>query len=128
MTTLIEFGSPFFDKKMAKKFFMINKKNLEDKNGFEHLLFNSRFFNVHHNGYVGSVFIYEGYDNKKYIGGYAKRKHHKEVVEGIKMASEMFDEVYAHTKHLNAVIALKKAGFKWVDKDNRLLKKINIQF
>ena len=26
MTTLIEYGSPFFDKKMAKKFFMINKK------------------------------------------------------------------------------------------------------
>ena len=44
------------------------------------------------------------------------------------MASEMFDEVYAHTKHLNAVIALKKAGYKWVDKENKLLKKITIKF
>ncbi len=128
MTTLIEYGSPFFDKKTAKKFFMINKKNLEDKNGFEYLLFNSRFFNVHNNGYIGSVFVYEGCDNKKYIGGYAKRKHHKEVVEGLKFVSEMFDEIYAHTNHLSAVIALKKAGFKWVDKEKRLLKKITLQF
>ena len=35
MTTLVEYGSPFFDKKTAKKFFKLNKKNLNDKNGFE---------------------------------------------------------------------------------------------
>ena len=126
MTTLIEYGSPFFDKKTAGKFFKLNQKNLEDKNGFEYLLFNSRFFNVCNNGYVGSVFIYEGYDGKKYMGGYALRKHHKEVVEAINMVSEMFDEIYAYTSHLNAVIALKKAGFKWYDKEKHLLRKVTI--
>ena len=68
MTTLVEYGSPFFDKKTAKRFFNINKKKLNDKNGFETLLLNGRFFNVCNNGYIGSVFIYEGYDGKKYIG------------------------------------------------------------
>ena len=126
MITLIEYGCPFFDKKMAKKHFRLNRKNLDDKNGFEYLLFNSRFFNVHNNGYVGSIFVYEGFDGKKYMGGYALRKHHKDVVEAIKQVSEMFDELYAHTMHLNAVIALKKAGFKWFDKENGLLRKITI--
>ena len=126
MITLIEYGCPFFDKKMAKKHFRLNRKNLDDKNGFEYLLFNSRFFNVHNNGYVGSIFVYEGFDGKKYMGGYALRKHHKDVVEAIKQVSEMFDELYAHTSHLNAVIALKKAGFKWFDKEKGLLRKITI--
>lgn len=128
MTTLIEYGSPFFDKKVAKKFFRLNKFNLNDINGFEYLLFNSRFFNVHNNGYIGSIFIYEGYDNKKYIGGYAIRKHHKDVVEAIQKVSELYDEVYAHTKHLNAVISLKKAGFKWYDRQRNLLKKTTLKF
>ena len=126
MITLIEYGCPFFDKKMAKKHFRLNRKNLDDKNGFEYLLFNSRFFNVHNNGYVGSIFVYEGFDGKKYMGGYALRKHHKDVVEAIKQVSEMFDELYAHTTHLNAIIALKNAGFKWFDKENGLLRKITI--
>ncbi|MBE6451794.1 MAG: hypothetical protein E7016_07555 [Alphaproteobacteria bacterium] len=126
MTTLIEYGSPFFDKKTAKKLFKLNKQNLNDKNGFEYLLCNSRFFNVHNNGYVGSIFVYEGFDGKKYMGGYALRKHHKEVVEAIKMVSQMFDEVFVHTTHLDAVIALKKAGFNWFDKEKRLLRKITI--
>ena len=125
MTTLIEYGCPFFDKKAAKRLFKLNKRKLNDKNGFEYLLVNSRFFNVHNNGYVGSIFVYEGYDGKKYMGGYALRKHHKEVIDAISMVSDMFDEVYAHTTHLNAVIALKKAGFKWYDKDNKLLRRIN---
>lgn len=128
MVVLVEYGSPFFDKKIAKKFFKINKKNLDDINGFEYLLSNSRFFNVHNNGYIGSIFVYEGLDGKKYMGGYALRKHHLDVVDAIYQASEMFDEVYAYTNHLNAVIALKKAGFKWVDKEKRLLKKITIKF
>lgn len=127
MTTLVEYGSPFFDKKTAKKFFKLNKKNLNDKNGFEKLLTNSRFFNVHNNGYIGSVFVYEGYDGKKYMGGYALRKHHREVVEAINMVSEMFDEIYAQTNHLDAVISLKKAGFKWYDSNNGLLRKITFK-
>ena len=126
MVMLIEYGSPFFDKKTARRFFNLNKKNLDDVNGFENLLFHSRFFNVHNNGYVGSIFVYEGVDNKKYMGGYALRKHHKEVVEAIKMVSQMFDEVFVHTTHLDAVIALKKAGFNWFDKEKRLLRKITI--
>ncbi len=126
MLTLVEYGSPFFDKKIAKKYFMQNKKELEDRNGFEKLLFHSRFFNVYHNGYVGSVFVYEGFDGKKYIGGYAIRKRHQDVVEAIKSVSDMFDEVYAHTSHLNAVISLKKAGFKWYNRDKNILRRIAI--
>ncbi len=127
MVTLIENGCPFFDKQIAKKFFKLNKTKLNDNNGFEYLLSNSRFFNVHNDVYVGSVFVYEGYDNKKYIGGYAIRKHFKDVVEAIVNVCEMFDEVYAQTEHLNAVIALKKAGFKWYDRNKKLLRKINIR-
>ena len=126
MVTLIEYGSPLFDKNRAKKLFNTNKKNLNDKNGFEYLLSNSRFFNVHNNGYIGSIFVYEGFDNKKYMGGYSLRKHHNEVVEAICLVSEMFDEVYAQTQHLNAVIALKKAGFHWYDKSQNLLRKITL--
>ena len=126
MVMLIEYGNPFFDKKTARRFFNLNKKNLDDVNGFENLLFHSRFFNVHNNGYVGSIFVYEGEDNKKYMGGYAIRKHHQDVVDAICQVSKMFDEVYAKTRHLNAVISLKKAGFKWYNRHEKLLHKVNV--
>ena len=124
MMTLIEKSSPFFDREKARRNFEINRENLKDRNGFEVLFSNSRFYNVHHHGYVGSVFVYEGEDGKNYIGGYALRKHHQDVVEAIRQVADMFEEVYAHTTHLNAVIALQEAGFKWVSRKEKLLKRI----
>lgn len=127
MIVLIEKGSPFFDLETAKQNFEKNKADLDDENGFERLFAYSRFFNVYNDGYVGSVFVYQATDDKFYIGGYAGRKRHADVVEAIKQVSAMFDEVYAHTRHLNAVIALKKAGFKWADRQNKILVKTNFK-
>jgi len=124
MIVLIDKNSPFFDKAKAKNNFELNRENLDDQNGFEMIFANSRFFNVYNHGYIGSVFLYQGIDGKIYIGGYAQRKHHAEVVEAIKEVTKIYDEVYAHTRHLNAVIALKKAGFKWYDRKQKLLVKI----
>ncbi len=123
MITLIEKTSPYFDVQEARRNFEKQKENLGDTNGFEKILFNSRFFNIYNHGYVGSVFIYEGEDGKNYIGGYALRKHHQDVVEAIRQTTATFDEVYAHTTHLNAVLALKEAGFKWLSREQHLLKK-----
>lgn len=127
MTILIEKGNPFFDYGIAQKYFYDNQLDLDDINGFESLFENSRFFNVYNHGYVGSIFVYESVDNKKYLGGYAQRKHHKDVVNAIREVSDMFDEVYAHTRHLNAVIALKKAGFVWHNREEKILVKKNIE-
>lgn len=127
MVVLIEKGSPFFQIEKARENFELNRANLDDENGFESLIANSRFFNIHNHGYVGSVFVYEGEDGKKYMGGYALRKHHKDVVEAIRQTAALFNEVYAHTRHLNAVIALKKAGFKWVSRKDKILKKTNFK-
>ena len=123
MVILKEKTDPFFDKRQARQNFEQNRKELQDINGFEKIFSNSRFFNIYHHGYVGSVFIYEGEDGKTYIGGYATRKHHQDVVAAIRQAADLFEEVYAHTTHLNAVIALKKAGFEWVSREQHLLKR-----
>jgi hypothetical protein len=122
MTILIEKESPLFDLQTARAFFEQNREDLDDCNGFDALFAVSRFFNVYHREYVGSVFVYKGIDDRYYIGGYAKRKHHFEVVEALRLVAPMFDEVYAHTRHLNAVIALQKAGFRWFDRSQHLLK------
>lgn len=123
MVVLIEKNSPFFEIDKAQENFELNRENLDDENGFEEILTQSRFFNIHNHGYVGSVFVYQGQDGKNYIGGYAFRKQHKAVVEAIRQVADMYDELYAHTRHLNAVIGLKKAGFKWVSRQQQLLKK-----
>lgn len=121
MVVLIEKGSPYFDIQTARKYYEENIENLDDINGFDWLFANSRFFNVYHHGYVGSVFVYQATDDKFYIGGYALRKRHKEVVQAIKEVSSMFETLYAHTRHLNAAIALQKAGFQWLDRNNKIL-------
>lgn len=123
MIVLIEKNSPYFDFQTAREHFALNRENLDDENGFARLLTDSRFFNVYCCGYIGSVFVYEGIDNRFYIGGYAVRHRHKEVVEAIRQVSDMYPEVFAHTRHLNAVISLKKAGFKWYDRKKKLLRK-----
>ncbi len=126
MVVLIEKDSPFFERQKAKELFEANRENLDDENGFEGILANSRFFNVYQHGYIGSGFVYQGAeDNRNYLGGYMLRKHHKEAVEAIKQICSFFDEVYAHTRHVNAVIALKRAGFKWYDRNKKLLVKKN---
>lgn len=127
MTILIEKGNPCFDIDIARKNFAINRENLDDVNGFEQVFANSRFFNVYNYGYVGSVFVYQGIDDKYYIGGYARRKCHKDVVNAIRQVSSLFECVYAHTRHPNAVIALKKAGFDWQDRKRGILVKINLK-
>lgn len=123
MVVLIEKNSPFFDKETAYRHFEINRENLDDEDGFEALIEKSLFFNVYKNGYVGSIFIYIGEDGRFYLGGYAVRKRYNEVIEAIKQVSDMFGEVYAETRHKNAVYALMRGGFKWLDKDNKLLVK-----
>ncbi len=121
MLTLIEKESPFFDKETAKEHFTLNRDNLDDTDGFEALLDAGLFYNVYNRGYVGSIFAYQSTDGCWYMGGYAVRKRYNDVVEAIKRVAGMFDEIYAETRHRNAVFALLRAGFKWYDKANNLL-------
>lgn len=125
MVFLVGKESPFFDREEACRGFEKNKENLDDVNGFERLIKDSRFFNVYDkDGYIGSVFVYQSEaDDFFYLGGYAKRKKHRECVDAVRQAADMFPVVYADTRHLNAVICLKKAGFEWVDRKKKLLRR-----
>ena len=126
MVFLVGKDSPFFDREEARRGFEKNKENLDDVNGFERLLENSRFFNVYDkDGYVGSVFVYQSEaDDLFYLGGYGARKKHRECAEAVRQAANMFPVVYADTRHLNAVICLKAAGFEWVDRNKKLLSRV----
>lgn len=126
MFAMVEKTSPFFDKEIAKIHFEANRYNLDDVNGFDIILKNSiMFWNVYNKGYVGSLFLYQSEeDDNYYIGGYAERKRHQDCVEAVKRAADCLPEVYADTRHLNAVICLKKAGFEWYDRKKRLLKRV----
>lgn len=77
MVFLVGKESPFFDREEACRGFEKNKENLDDVNGFERLIKDSRFFNVYDkDGYIGSVFVYQSEaDDFFYLGGYAKRKN-----------------------------------------------------
>lgn len=122
MFCMVYKDSPFFDEERARSFFEANKADLDDVNGFEALLSNGMFWNVYNKGYVGSIFIYQSVDdNNYYLGGYAERKRHKECVEAVKRAADCLPVVYSDTRHLNAVICLKKAGFEWYDRTRRIL-------
>jgi hypothetical protein len=125
MVSIIESGTPLFDAQTARRFFEANREDLDDQNGFDVLLTAGRFFNVYQDGYIGSVFVYQGTDERFYIGGYAKRHHHHEVVAAIKAVAAKYPLLHAHTRHKNAVLALKKAGFDWFDRAQQLLYKIN---
>ena len=60
MVFLVGKESPFFDREEACRGFEKNKENLDDVNGFERLIKDSRFFNVYDkDGYIGSVFVYQ---------------------------------------------------------------------
>lgn len=119
---LVAKDSPFFDKETALKHYEINRKDLDDVNGFEVLLNAGLFYNIYNEqGYVGSAFAYLSTDGRYYLGGYVVRKRYKDVVEAIKRVAGMFDEIYAHTRHRHAVFALMRAGFEWFDKANKLL-------
>lgn len=123
-------ASPFFDRKLALKKFEEHRKDLDDINGFDKIIDNSLFWNVYDsNGYVGSIFIYQSEeDNRYYLGGYAERKRHKQCVEAVIRAADCLPVVYADTRHLNAVICLKKAGFEWYDRNKRILRRIKNEF
>lgn len=122
MFCMVYKDSPFFDVERARRGFEKNQDNLDDVNGFDRLLDNSLFWNVYNQGYVGSIFIYQNSeDDNYYLGGYAERKRHKECVEAVKRAADCLPVVYADTRHLNAVICLKKAGFEWYDRTRRIL-------
>lgn len=126
MVFLVGKESPFFDRGKARRGFDENKENLDDINGFERLLENSRFFNVYDkDGYIGSVFVYQSEaDDLFYLGGYGVRKKHRECAEAVRQAADKFPVVYADTRHLNAVICLKAAGFEWVDRNKKLLRRV----
>lgn len=123
MLTLVCSNSPFFDKETASADFDKNAADLDDVNGFDYLVRNSLFWNVYEDGeYIGGIFVYEADDDeRKYLGGYCKRKRHKAVVEAIKRVSDYIGDIWAETRHINAVISLKEAGFKWVSREKRLL-------
>ena len=126
MVFLVEKESPFFDREKARRGFEENKENLDDVNGFERLVNDSRFFNVYDkDGHIGSVFVYQSEgDGLFYLGGYGIRKKHRECAEAVRQAADMFPVVYADTRHLNAVLCLKAAGFEWVDRNKKLLRRI----
>ena len=53
MVFLVGKDSPFFDREKARRGFEENKENLDDVNGFERLIKDSRFFNVYDkDGYI----------------------------------------------------------------------------
>ncbi len=125
MVVLVEKESPFFDRDTAEKYFVINKENLDDEDGFEALLNAGLFYNLYNKGYVGSIFAYRREDGNYYLGGYAKRKRHKECIEAVKKVSAKFYEIYAETRHKTAVICLLRAGFKWFNKEKGILRRVN---
>ena len=125
MFTMIDKSSPFFDYERARAGYYKNFDNLDAVNEFDYMLNNSLFWNVYDNGYVGSIFIYQSEeDDNYYLGGYAVRKRHKECVKAVEYAADCLPVVYADTRHLNAVICLKKAGFEWYDKEKRILRRV----
>lgn len=63
-------------------------------------------------------------NNEKLFDVAGKRKKHRECVDAVRQAADMFPVVYADTRHLNAVICLKKAGFEWVDRKKKLLRRL----
>lgn len=122
MLILIDKNSPFFDKKTAMDGYNRFEKELDYKGDFEHLYKNSMFWNVYNHGYVGTVFVYQGSkDNNWYLGGWSERKRHKDCVCALKKISDLFEEIYAETHHVNAVICLKAAGFDWKCRNKGLL-------
>lgn len=123
MVVLVGKDSPFFDRKEAENLFNINRENLDDEDGFDALLKRSVFFNLYNRGYVGSIFVYDRYGNY-YLGGYAKRHHMKDNIEAIERVADMFDVVFAETRHKTAINVLFRAGFKWFDKENRILRRV----
>lgn len=123
MLVLVGKDSPFFNKDEAKDLFEINRENLDDEDGFEALLNKSCFFNLYNKGYFGSIFVYDRYGDY-YLGGYAKRHHLRDNIEAVKRVADMFDVVFAETRHKEAVKVLFWAGFKWFDKDNGILRRL----
>lgn len=122
MVTLVYKDSPFFDGKTAETEFVRNLPDLDDVNGFAEIVRQGDFWNVYANGaYVGSVFVIMAEDNRLWIGGYARRKRHKECVAALRLVCPLYDRLYADTRHLNAVILLKEVGFKWLNRKKRTL-------
>lgn len=120
---LIYKDNPFFDVNVARKLFEIHKDDLDDVNGFDELLQNTLFFNTYENGqFIGCVFVYEE-GGKNWIGGYANRKNHKACVQALIEVCQMFDVVYAKTRHKTAVFCLKRAGFDLIDTQKGMLKR-----
>lgn len=125
MAILVSKESPFFDRGRAQALFEENRENLDDINGFATVLKAGVFFNVYDDGYVGSIFAYECDDNKIWLGGYAVRHKHRACIDAVKKVSGLYKEVYAKTRHKTAVICLLRAGFKWFDKEQGILRRIN---
>lgn len=69
------------------------------------------------NDFQGVLFIDELLENKCYIGGFANRKQHNDVIQAIKYFCEHLfkvldiEQVRVRTEYLQTVIACKKAGF-----------------
>ncbi|MDR2902192.1 MAG: hypothetical protein LBU87_03700 [Lactobacillales bacterium] len=119
---LIERKHPAFREKIARDLFDRNRDNLDGEVDFDGLLARSIFYNVHAKGgaYVGSIFCFDEGD-KTFVGGYANRKYHAHCVAALRLVAGIFDTLYAKTRHVNAVICLRRAGFVWADRERGLL-------
>ena len=111
MVVLINAESPFFDRAAAKELFELNREKLEDTRGFESYL-TRWFFNIYECGrFVGCIFCYVE-DGRTWVGGFARRKCHRECLAALNEVKRQFPALYAHTRQKAAEFILRKAGFQ----------------
>lgn len=123
MVVLINPESPFFDKEAARCLFEANKELIEDRRGFDNYL-NRWFFSIYERGkFIGCIFCYHQ-DGRDWVGGFAKRKTHYQCLEALNKVKVCFSALYAETKQKSAEFILRKAGFKQIEPDIWVWKRI----
>lgn len=116
MVVLINPESPFFDKEAARELFELNRDKLEDQRGFESYL-TCWFFNIYERGaFIGCIFCYHQ-DGKDWVGGFTKRKTHRQNLEALNKVKSCFPVLYAETRQKAAELILKKADFVKMEPD-----------
>lgn len=111
MVVLINAESPFFDRATASELFELNREKLDTPRQFEEML-NVWFFNIHDGGhFIGCIFCYVE-DGRIWVGGFARRKCHRECLAALNEVKRQFPALYAHTRQKAAEFILRKAGFQ----------------
>lgn len=125
MVFLVGKESPFFDREEACRGFEKNKENLDDVNGFERLIKDSRFFNVYDkDGYIGSVFVYQSEADDFFIwvdmlSAKTSRMRGRSSTGGGYVPCRL-----CRHKALKRRYLPEKAGFEWVDRKKKLLRRL----